>query len=307
VHFSLGQVYSVIGKNTEAVTELKRALELAPNSDEGYRRLCTVYLKTGQKAEAVKTLQQAVDANPYYWPNHYSLGTAYYQFGDNERALKALQRAAELEPNNATTWTTIGATQYRQSNWNESIAAFKKALELKPSELIYSNIGTSYFFLGRYDEARANFEKAVDMRPQDPYLVGNLADCYRWLGQQEKANSTYDRAIALAFQSLKTNPRDAVALGFLGLFYAKKHDTARGLEFIRRARELNPSDVALFYEEAVINTLASRMPEALQSLREALSRGYSVREAYTDPELKDLRQRPEFPAMAKQFQPKSGS
>jgi tetratricopeptide (TPR) repeat protein len=218
-----------------------------------------------------------------------------------------LQRAAELEPNNATTWTTIGATQYRQSNWNESIAAFKKALELKPSELIYSNIGTSYFFLGRYDEARANFEKAVDMRPQDPYLVGNLADCYRWLGQQEKANSTYDRAIALAFQSLKTNPRDAVALGFLGLFYAKKHDTARGLEFIRRARELNPSDVALFYEEAVINTLASRMPEALQSLREALSRGYSVREAYTDPELKDLRQRPEFPAMAKQFQPKSGS
>ena len=307
VHFSLGQVYNVTGKNTEAVTELKRALELAPNSDEGYRRLGTVYLKTGQKAEAVKTLQQAVDANPYYWPNHYSLGTAYYQFGDNERALKALQRAAELEPNNATTWTTIGATQYRQNNWNESIAAFKKALELKPSELIYSNIGTSYFFLGRYDEARVNFEKAVDMRPQDPYFVGNLADCYRWLGQQEKANSTYDQAIALAFQALKTNPRDAVALGFLGLFYAKKHDTARGLEFIRRARELNPNEVALFYKEAVINTLAGRMPEALQSLREALSRGYSVREAYADPELKELRQRPEFPAMAKQFQPKSGS
>ena len=307
VHFSLGQVYSVTGRNTEAVTELKRALELAPNSDEGYRRLGTVYLKSGQKAEAVKTLQQAVDANPYYWPNHYSLGTAYYQFGDNERALKALQRAAELESNNATTWTTIGATQYRQSNWNESIAAFKKALELKPSELIYNNLGTSYFFLGRYDEARANFEKAVDMRPQDPYFVGNLADCYRWLGQQEKANSTYDRAIALAFQSLKTNPRDAVALGFLGLFYAKKHDTARGLEFIRRAREINPNELDFFYKEAVINTLAGRMPEALQSLREALSRGYSVREAYADPELKDLRQRPEFPAMAKQFQPKSGS
>ena len=307
VHFSLGQVYNVTGKSVEAVAELKRALELAPNSDEGYRRLGNVYLKTGQKVEALKALQQAVDANPFYWPNHYSLGTAYYQFGDNERALKALQRAAELEPNNATIWTTIGATQYRLSNWNESITAFKKALELKPSGLIYTDLGTSYFFLGRYDEARANFEKAVDMKPQDPYLVGNLADCYRWLGQQEKANSTYDRAIALAFQSLNTNPRDAVALGFLGLFYAKKHDTARGLDFIRRARELNPNDVDFFYKEAVINTLASRMPEALQSLREALSRGYSVREAYSDPELKDLRQRPEFPALAKQFQPKSGS
>jgi serine/threonine protein kinase/Flp pilus assembly protein TadD len=307
VHFALGQVYNVTGKRAEAVAELKRALELAPNSDEGYRRLGDVYLRTGQKADALKALQQAVDANPFYWPNHYSLGTAYYQFGDNERALKVLQRATELEPNNATIWTTIGAAQYRLSNWNESIAAFKKALDLKPSALIYTNLGTSYFFLGRYDEARANFEKAVDMKPQDPALVGNLADCYRWLGQQEKANSTYDRAIALAFQTLQTNPRDAVELSNLGLFYAKKHDTARGLDFIRRARELNPNDVDFFYNEAVINTLASRMPEALQSLREALSRGYSVREAYVDPELKDLRQRPEFPALAKQFQPKSGS
>ncbi len=127
------------------------------------------------------------------------------------------------------------------------------------------------------------------------------------MGQQEKANSTYDRAIALALQTLRTNPRDAVAISNLGLFYAKKHDTARGLDFIRRARELNPNDVDFFYNAAVINTLANRMPEALQSLREALSRGYSVREAYSDPELKDLRQRPEFPALAKQFQPKSGS
>jgi tetratricopeptide (TPR) repeat protein len=303
VHSILGSVYTATGRNAEAVAELKRAVELAPNSDEGYRRLGNVYLKTGQKAEAVKTLQQAVDANPYYWPNHYSLGTAYYQFGDNAQALKAFQRATELEPNNATIWTTIGATQYRQSNWNESIAAFKKALELKPSELIYSNLGTSYFFLGHYDEARANFEKAVDMRPQDPYLVGNLADCYHLLGQRDKANAAYDRAISLAFQSLQTNPRDAGALSNLGLFYAKKGDTGKGLEFIRRAREVDPADNTFLYKEVVINTLANRMPEALHSLQEALSKGYLVKEAFADPNLKTLRQRPEFLPMMKQFEP----
>ncbi|MGA7931809.1 MAG: LysR substrate-binding domain-containing protein [Candidatus Sulfotelmatobacter sp.] len=37
VHLSLGSVYSATGKNTQAVVELKRALELAPNSDEVYR------------------------------------------------------------------------------------------------------------------------------------------------------------------------------------------------------------------------------------------------------------------------------
>ena len=43
VHLSLGSVYSATGKNTQAVAELKRALELAPNSDEAYRNLGDAY------------------------------------------------------------------------------------------------------------------------------------------------------------------------------------------------------------------------------------------------------------------------
>src|SRR2546426_7705490 len=39
VHFTLGSVYQATGKTAEALVELKQALQLAPNSDEGYRRL----------------------------------------------------------------------------------------------------------------------------------------------------------------------------------------------------------------------------------------------------------------------------
>jgi serine/threonine protein kinase/tetratricopeptide (TPR) repeat protein len=307
VHSILGGVYTATGRNAEAVAELKRALELAPNSDEGYMRLGRVYLNMGQKTEALKALQQAVDANPFYWYNYNMLGSAYFQFGDNEQALKAFQHVTELQPNVVQGWNNIGISDYRMGKWNDSLAAFKKALELKPSATAYSNLGTSYFFLGQYDEARTNFEKAVEMSPQRADLVGNLADSYRHLGQREKANTTYDRAISLALQTLQTNPRDAKSLAYLGLFYAKKGDTGKGLEFIRRAREIDPADNTFLYKEAVIDTLANRMPEALQSLGDSLSKGYSVREAFADPELKELRQRPEFLTMVKQFEPKPGS
>jgi len=307
VHSTLGSVYTATGKNAEAVAELKRTLELAPNSDEGYLRLGRVYLNMGQKAEALKALQQAVDANPFYWFNYNMLGGAYFQFGDNDQALKAFQHVTELQPNVVQGWNNIGTIEYRLGKWNDSIAAFRKALELKPSATAYSNLGTSYFFLGQYDEARTNFEKAVEMSPQRADLVGNLADCYRGLGQNDKANTTYDRAISLALQTLQTNPRDAKALANLGLFYAKKGDTGKGLEFVRRAREIDPADNTFLYMQAVIDALANRMPEALESLREALSKGYSVREAFADPELKALRQRSEFLPMVKQFEPKSGS
>ena len=307
VHFALGTVYSATGKNAEAVAELKRALELAPNSDDGYRRLGRAYLNMGQKAEALEAFQQAIDANPYYWSNYNMLGVAYQRFADNAPALKAFQRVTQLEPNIALGWTNIGAILMSEGKWNEAIPALQKALELQPLIETYSNLGTCYFYLGRYDDARASLEKAVQMSPQRAILVGNLADCYRWLKQPEKTRATYDRAISLAYQSLQTNPRDAAALGLLAIYYAKQGDSTRGLEFIHRARGIDPANVELLYQEALINTLANRMPEAVRGLEEALTKGYSIYSVLADPELKPLQQQPEFQTMVKKFQAKAGS
>jgi tetratricopeptide (TPR) repeat protein len=304
VHFALGSLYTATGKNAEAVSELKRALELAPNSDDGYLRLGRAYLNMGQKPEALAAFQHAIDANPYYWSNYNMLGVAYSQFGDNVQASKAFERVTELDPKNPNGWINLGALALHEGNWNLAIPAFRKALELKPSVESYSNLGTSYFFLGQYEEARVNFEKALEMSPKQGELVGFLADCYRRLGQAPKARATYEQAISLAYQSLQTNPRDAKSLAGLGLYYAKEGDTTKGLEFIRRARGIDPEDVDFLYDEAAINTLANRMPEALRSLQQALTKGYSPRAVLSDPELTSLRQQPEFQTMMQKYQPK---
>ena len=302
VHFALGSLYTATGKSAEAISELKRALELAPNSDDGYLRLGRAYLNMGQKAETLNAFQHAIDANPYYWSNYNMLGVAYSQFGDNAQASKAFEHVTELDPKNPNGWINLGALELHEGNWNLAIPAFRKALELKPSVESYSNLGTSYFFLGQYEEARANFEKALQISPKEADLVGFLADCYRRLGQAPKARATYEQAIALAYQSLQTNPRDAKSLAGLGLYYAKEGDTTKGLEFIRRARGIDPEDVDFLYAEAAINTLANRMPEALRSLEQALSKGYSPKAVLSDPELTPLRQQPQFQTMMQKFQ-----
>ena len=87
------------------------------------------------------------------------------------------------------------------------------------------------------------FEKAVEMSPNDERLVGNLADAYRWSGHEDQARSTYDKALALAYKKLQVNPHDASTMGGMALYYAKKGDSTQALQFIRRARSIDPNNL----------------------------------------------------------------
>jgi eukaryotic-like serine/threonine-protein kinase len=303
-HFSLGSVYSVTGQVAESIIELDRALQLAPNSDEGYRRLGSAYLANGRKEEALKAFQKAVELNPYYWRNHNSLGNAYFAVGDNADALSAYRKITELEPDNSIGYMNIGGVYFRQGKYNECIPLYQKALKLQPQAKLYSNLGTAYFFLKRYEEAVPMFEKAVEMNPNDQENMGNLADAYRWSGHADQAQSTYDKAIALAYKELQVNPREASAMDSLALYYAKKGDSTQALQFIRRARSIDPNEIAFIYDEAQVMAIANRPEEALKILREAFQKGYSPEEARNDPELKSL-EGPELDKLLKEFRGKA--
>ncbi len=301
VHVSLGAVYQTIGKTAEAQAELKRAVELAPNSDDAYRRLALAYLSGGRNAEAIQTAQKATTINPYYFVNFNYLGSAYLQNGEYEKASAAFRRVTELEPENAAGYLNLGMAYYRQGKVSESIPVLKTAVQRQPTFAAYSNLGVAYFYLGNYNEAVQMFEKAVEINPNQQLAVGNLADAYRWSGQAEKSKVTYDRAISLAFKAIQVNPRDAKTLGSLSMYYAKKGDSARSLEYIRRARGIDSNDNSLMYKEGLIYALAGRKADSLVSLREAFQKRYSVEEAQHDPELARLREDPEFKKILQQF------
>jgi eukaryotic-like serine/threonine-protein kinase len=300
-HFSLGNVYRRTGRTAEAVSELKRALQLAPNSDDGYRSLGQAYLALGQNDQALQALQKAIQINPYYWQNYNALGMAYSGLGEYDKALAAFQRVTVLEPDNYFGYLNVGAIYFQEGKYEESISYFQKSLQLQPYYLTYSNLGTALFFLKRYSESVPMFEKAVEMNPNEQLTVGNLADAYRWSGQRDKANATYDKAIALTYKELQVNPRNSASMGLLAVYYAKKSDPTEALDYIRRARAINPTDVNLIYMEAQVYALANRPDDALKSLRQALQKGYSTEEAKNDPELSGLQGRPEFARLIKEF------
>ena len=305
VLISLGSVYAATGQNTQAITELKRALALAPNSDEAYRSLGDAYALSGQSDEAISAYQNAVAANPYFWANHVALGNAYFKRGDTAKAAAEYKRVTELAPDNSLAYQNIGAVYLREGLWSEAIPYLQKSLSIAPDADAYSNLGTAYFFLKDYDPATKNYEKAVEMTPNDEVLQGNLGDAYRWSGHSDKAAAAYGKAISLAFQELQVNPRSASIMGDLGLLYAKKGDAANALQYMQQSRAISPDDVNSMYQEVQVKTMIGKPEEALKALRLALEKGYSAQEAWNDPELQKLQALPQFSQLVNQFSKKN--
>ena len=305
VHFTLGSIYTTTGRTAEAIAELQRSLQLAPNSDEALRRLGTAYLNAGQSQQAIAEYTKATEVNPYLWTNFNQLGVAYFQLGQNERALQAFQHVSQLNPDRAEGWANTGAVYYQQSKWNESIPMFQKAIELQPNAMYFSNLGTTYFYLGRYGDAAQMFEKAVGLMGNNARFRLFLADAYRWSGQKAKASATYEQAISIAYKSVQVNPQDSEALGYLAICYAKQGDAKQATQFIARARGIDQQSNELMYEEATVQALAGKTKEALSSLEQAVRNGYPLKQAESDPELKSIRETPDFSKIAASLSQKS--
>jgi len=301
-HLAMGDVYQETGKTEDAFKEFRRALQISPNCDACYRHLGRAYVDVGNKSQAIISLQNAVTINPYYWSNQNELGIAYLQFGKFDKALATFLRVLEVEPTNPIIHENIGDVFFFKGRYNESIAEYEKAIALQSSSAdVYSNLGEALLYLKRYPEALQALEKAAKMKPGDQTLIGNLADGYRWAGQQKKAVETYDRAITLATKDLDVNPRDATALGSLGLCYAKKGETSLAQHYIHSARAIDPSDMQLAYNEAVVRTLARQPELALKSLRTAFEKGVSPEQAMLDPEFSEIQNNPAFKKLVDEF------
>ncbi|MGH9523360.1 MAG: protein kinase domain-containing protein [Terriglobales bacterium] len=305
VHFSVGGVYSATGKTAEAIAELQSALKLAPNSDDGYRRLGDAYRAAGQKQEAIAAYQQATKINPYYWINFNALAGAEFRYGDNDAAMTAYKKVTELAPGELAGWLGIANTLYQENKWDEAIAAYKKSIDVKPHYLGYSNLGAVYYYKHQYNEAAQAFEKAVQLNPNQEIAIGNLADSYYWSGDKQKANASYDQAIGLALKALQVDPRSAEEMGRVAMYYASKGDLPTAKRYIQRARAIAPDIANLAYTEAVVHTRAGELTPAYASLREAFSKGYSVDQAKNDPELNVLAGQPEFQNLVAQYSNKN--
>jgi type IV pilus assembly protein PilF len=152
--------------------------------------LAQAYLGRGQPTDALDQVKQALQAKPDN-PAAYGLrGLIYAALGDHEHADESFRRAQQLAPRDADLMHNYGWTLCQQRRYDEADAQFKRAI----AEPNYRGVSRTMLVEGicqarggKMQDAERTLSRAYELDPANPTIAYNLSEVlYR--------NAQYDRA-----------------------------------------------------------------------------------------------------------------
>lgn len=106
-HLDRGRRFFEQGSNSEAATELARAIYLSPYEAEAHLLLGRIYLRSGETAAAVDAFKIALWSEESV-EGRIALAQAYLQLNEEGSARQALERALVLDPNSSEARELLG-------------------------------------------------------------------------------------------------------------------------------------------------------------------------------------------------------
>ncbi len=303
VHISSGIILHEQGKYEESVLEYKKAIEVDKYSFDAYNGLARSYQSLNLNREAEQTYRQSISLKPAFWVGYNKLGLFYYSNGQFNKALEQFEKVVELTPDNTYGLNNVGAVYMYLEKWSKAKLAFERVIKLQPDYSAYSNLGSIYFFRDEnYKNAAEMFQKALKLDSGNYKIWGNIASAYYQIPEDRyKAGFYFDRAISLAEEELKLNPRNATTLSSLASFYSMKEDKNNALKYLHKALYLTPDDVDIIEQGIVVNETLGNRDEALKLTEKILKKGYPIYKLEKSPDLKNMIKDERFEFLKKKF------
>ena len=222
----------------KAVGYLAKYVELKPeDAPEVYYQMAVLYNMKGDLEKTREQLLKSKAADPYYPQPRYMLANYYETKNDTAAAVSEYTGLLALEPNNVEVLDHVGelCAGPAVNNLPEAEKYFLKAWALDNKD------ATACFWLSVISEQRRDFAAAAaylagsSALKDDPALVLRLAYYYTQAGG-------YDRAIAMLEKAAMKWPDNGEIRYFLALGYDDTGKTPKALETLRALLERNPDN-----------------------------------------------------------------
>ena len=145
--------YENPGTQTQAVDELRNALELNPGSAREHLNYGLSLLRVGKPEEGIAEIEKAREIDPSIPHTYFNLGVEFKRLDEVDRAIREFKGMLRLVPDEPKSHYNLGVLYRRKKDIDKAIAAFERASELDPS--LAAPNSQLYNVLRRIDTERA--------------------------------------------------------------------------------------------------------------------------------------------------------
>lgn len=200
--YQLGYVDFRLHKLQASVTMLSRTLVLNGQFADAHKILAYDLNIMGRQDLAMPELRKAIQLDPNSAESHYELGRILFEQGSYADAVEQFRTTEALAPQFVKAYHNLGLAYAALGEKTKAVAEFKTALVLnakasQPSAWPLIDFGTYYNMQDDFVHAKEMLQQAIAIDSRWDQAFSELAKAYRGLGQTELAIESYDRAIAI--------------------------------------------------------------------------------------------------------------
>lgn len=300
-HYQLGRFLLRIGDEKqigEALTHLKKALELDPRQYEVRFELIAVYRTLGDLANAAAQLELLQDARPTDARVDYVRALLAVDRNEISTAIKNFQEALRKDNDLLGAWQDLGLTYIKLKRWSEAAETFAELVKRQPdaAEIAYFH-ALSLYNAGKTAEAETEARRtlrlnagieeahtllgiilasrggsnaeAFDSLMQAVALNPRSFDAVFYLGRVQYAAKEYAGAAKSLRAAVELNPKHAEARFFLGTILEANGDTAAALKEYEELVKAEPESVFGQLGLGALLVKQGKMTEAVAALQKA--------------------------------------
>ena len=157
-----------MGSYQEAISSLKKAIELEPSNLEFQYYLGLTYSAIEQYDEALRVFESIAETEPVTFRKAYfEIAAIYSRQGNYQKAIDTLTIVEDIDPEDARVYIEKGYAFQKSKQYNKAIQSFNAAKELDPKMLQVAsyNIAAVHFEVEEFDKAEEMFQKAIEVDP----------------------------------------------------------------------------------------------------------------------------------------------
>jgi tetratricopeptide (TPR) repeat protein len=260
LHYYLGEIYRIQGDFERALDAYEAALEADPEFAPAYLGRARATLGKDKKADVLEDLEKAVEIDPTFGEGYLELTS--YLLGKNEieKAMEYLDKAAEIMPNSPLIFLYRAQASIDLGELEQALADARTANRLDATLL------SSYRVLGQAAYLNADYKGAF--KALDTYLEYEQKDPQAWTIYAETlfATGQYTQTLQATDNALKLDRSLADAYYYKGRAYIELGEGQKGVNAIYQAILLTPNSFDYQLHLARALYIADRLDDAVGAM-----------------------------------------